>query len=387
MDFDPKKFFIGVIDFFSVLLPGALFTYELMDDIGPQFLGERYKLLEGTAAWVAFLFGSYVFGHFIFLLGAAFLDRLLYDRIRNATTGREIERLADGKVPPSILTRFLARLLIKKESDEAQTRAIDIKKHYINPVGSNSGINTFQWSKARLVLENHAEAMATVLRFEADSKFFRSFAVVIFLLLVWKTSKQEYSFALGSIPFLGLALWRYIDQRLKATDQSYWYVITLEAANPSGYRQSPANETTQPSRAGGVVYRHKRGLMKFWGRSGTEYLIVQAREKPDEWVLPKGHVEPEERMECAAVREVHEETGIWARIEKKLRTISFDLPNERAEVRFYLMEAVARGKPQESRLLEWLPIDKAVDMITHQESKDLLRAADEVRGTAPSSAV
>ena len=380
MDLEPKKFFIGVIDFFSVLLPGALLTYQFMDD--PLFLEARYHHLTGTAAWLAFLFGSYIFGHFIFLLGAALLDDFLYEPIRDATSGKQIERLASGKVPSPIITRILARLLIKKDSDEVQTRAIKIKEHYTNPLGPHLGIKAYQWCKARLVLENHAEAMATVLRFEADSKFFRSFTVVILILLVWKTYRQEYAVALGSIPFLALALWRYIDQRLKAANQCYWYVITLEAASPNGYRQPPANERPKPSRAGGVVYRRKRRLMTFWRRPDTEYLIVEAKEKRDEWVLPKGHVESEERMQCTAVREVHEETGIWARIECELGTISFDLPNERVEARFYLMEAAAREKPQEKRLLQWLPINKAIDAVTHKESKDLLRAADRVRGPA-----
>jgi hypothetical protein len=35
MNFDPQKFFIGLMDFFSILLPGALLTYLLMGDVGP----------------------------------------------------------------------------------------------------------------------------------------------------------------------------------------------------------------------------------------------------------------------------------------------------------------------------------------------------------------
>jgi len=32
MNFEPQKFFIGLMDFFSILLPGALLTYLLMDE-------------------------------------------------------------------------------------------------------------------------------------------------------------------------------------------------------------------------------------------------------------------------------------------------------------------------------------------------------------------
>ena len=36
MNFDPQKFFIGLMDFFSILLPGALLTYLLMGEVGPD---------------------------------------------------------------------------------------------------------------------------------------------------------------------------------------------------------------------------------------------------------------------------------------------------------------------------------------------------------------
>src|SRR4030095_12993940 len=39
MNFDPQKFFIGLLDFFSILLPGALLTYLLRDELGPGRAG------------------------------------------------------------------------------------------------------------------------------------------------------------------------------------------------------------------------------------------------------------------------------------------------------------------------------------------------------------
>jgi hypothetical protein len=203
MGLEPKKFFVGVIDFFSVLMPGALLTYNLMD-FGPKLLGERYSQLTGAAGWLAFFFSSYILGHFIFLLGAV-LDDFFYDPIREATRSKQIERLAKGRIPSSAWLRFLASLFIKAEADEAQKCAIRIKEYHISPLGLHSGIKAFQWCKARLVLGKHAEAVETVLRFEADSKFFRSFAVVIFILLVLNVYRHQYIVALVGIPFLGLS--------------------------------------------------------------------------------------------------------------------------------------------------------------------------------------
>jgi hypothetical protein len=39
MNFDPEKFFIGLMDFFSILLPGALLTWLLMGEVGTAVLG------------------------------------------------------------------------------------------------------------------------------------------------------------------------------------------------------------------------------------------------------------------------------------------------------------------------------------------------------------
>jgi hypothetical protein len=69
MDFDPQKLSIGPMDFFSILLPGALLTYLLIGEGGPVVLRDRYAELAGAEAWATFLFASYHFGYLVFLLG------------------------------------------------------------------------------------------------------------------------------------------------------------------------------------------------------------------------------------------------------------------------------------------------------------------------------
>jgi ADP-ribose pyrophosphatase YjhB (NUDIX family) len=368
MSIDPKDLLIGVIDFFSVLLPGALLTL-LIQESQNQFLNRLYAGLKDIPSWVAFLFVAYVLGHLVFLIGTL-LDDLLYDPIRNSTPEREIDRAANHGARPSTqarllgpATRFLASRLVKRDSDNTLDLTISIKEHYVNKLGQHPGINAFQWCKARLALDKSTEALAVVQRFEADSKFFRSFAVVLFIFFLWKLYDSEYALAIVSLIFLVLALLRYFDQRLKATNQAYWYVITAEAANPTGYRR------TRPSRAGGVVYRRSGEL------SEIEYLIIQAKEEPSDWVLPKGHIEQNESARTAAVREVSEETGVFARIESELGTSSFELGKEHVEVQFYLMKAAGSREPQETRAMKWLRIKEAVESITHKESRKMLLRA------------
>jgi len=128
----------------------------------------------------------------------------------------------------------------------------------------------------------------------------------------------------------------------------------------------------RPTHAGGVVYRWKGGQL--------EYLLVQAKRTPQKWVLPKGHIEPGERMQESAVREVREETGVEARIKSELSKVSFFVEGEAICVQFYLMEAVEEAKPIDEREHEWLPPDEAVRRASHKETQDLLRLAEQKRG-------
>ena len=50
MNFEAQKFFIGLMDFFSILLPGALLTYLLMGEVGSVVPRNGYAKLAGAEA-------------------------------------------------------------------------------------------------------------------------------------------------------------------------------------------------------------------------------------------------------------------------------------------------------------------------------------------------
>ncbi len=371
MNFEPQNFFIGLIDFFSILLPGALLTYLLMGEVGPVVLGDRYSKLDGAEAWAAFLFASYLFGHLVFLLGS-WLDEF-YDWARRYTLNAQIALLARRGHLRFWPARALIWLVFKAERNVAVDRAGKIKQQALGALQAKDAINNFQWCKALLNAESPA-SLAVVQRFEADSKFFRSFTVVLLLLLAsWPL---QHRWPLAGVPvvlvLLLLALWRYMEQRFKATNQAYWSVITLTGQGGKIQIGKAAAAAGSPTHAGGVVFRTRRGK--------TQYLFVEATDDPAQWVLPKGHVEEAEHPRETAVREVHEETGVWARVVHDLGDVSYSVNGAVVTVRFYLMQSVGRGlRKDKDRQRVWLPLQQAVARASHLETRELLQAGEQQR--------
>ena len=62
----PNDFFIGVLDFFAILLPGAITTAILAKWVGPRFLGSLILLpTSESGEWAVFLACVYFLGHLL----------------------------------------------------------------------------------------------------------------------------------------------------------------------------------------------------------------------------------------------------------------------------------------------------------------------------------
>jgi len=371
MNFEPQKFFIGLVDFFSVLMPGALLAYLSM------LLGDRDLHLDSAEAWMVFGFASYLMGHFVFLFGAA-LDHWIYDRLREGTDWGQIRRLANGGDLSDQRLRALAKssLLFGQNADAAVMQAQRLKARALQKLSAESAINSYQWCKAYLS-KDHPEGLLMVQRFEADSKFFRSFSVVLAILSLIFAYQLRGFFALGCAILLLPAMWRFVDQRFKATQQAYWLVITLAGAKDSS--PVPNFRSEKPTHAAGVVFRKTTETV--------EYLLVRATNQPGQWVLPKGHIEPGEDPRETAVREVKEETDYWARVTMWIEDLKLTANNNSSVVRFYLMECMEDEKPakngwawaRENRGQKWAVLTDAKKQASFDESRTLLEKAETLR--------
>lgn len=98
--------------------------------------------------------------------------------------------------------------------------------------------------------------------------------------------------------------------------------------------------------------------------------------------LPKGHIDPGEDAETAALREVREEAGIEAEIIEKLGDVRYwyqrsgrSIPKQ---VSFFMMRYVG-GSPDdhddEVEIARWVPLEEAERLLTFQGERDMVRAA------------
>lgn len=155
----PAEFFIGLVDLFSILLPGCIAAaglyglYLLKSEPVPYFTALEQGFPEGSnwPFWVALALASYLLGHFIFLLGSVSVDNL-YD-----ATYRRLKRDSDVMQP--------------------RTRVLLSTVMGLQPADVDS---TLQWATTFARMRVPA-AMVEVDRLEADSKFFRSLSVLLLL--------------------------------------------------------------------------------------------------------------------------------------------------------------------------------------------------------------
>ncbi len=194
----PSEFYVGVLDFFAILLPGAIATAVLLPKIGPCIVGPLVYAPTGEAGnWAAFLICAYFLGHLIFLLGS-YIDPL-YNILRRRLNpyGNESAYRCATRIRDSLV-------------DEAEKKAL----------------NTFQWTRSVLIAKCPAAA-EDVHRLEADSKFFRSLLVVCLLSAIAFFADGKMVAGFVTIALVPPCFVRYYERRLKSTTQAYIHVITL----------------------------------------------------------------------------------------------------------------------------------------------------------------
>lgn len=137
----------------------------------------------------------------------------------------------------------------------------------------------------------------------------------------------------------------------------------------------PASLRKQTS-SGGIIYRKTDD-------NPVEVALISVRDG-NTWCLPKGIIDKGETPEMTAVREVQEETGLLGNVIDRLGTISYwyYIKGEnikcRKTVHFFLMEYISGSTSEhdsEVNDASWLPLEKALDLITFRGDRSILEKA------------
>lgn len=374
------RFFLGLAALMAVLLPGGLLAYLGMEWTAATFTGRGHYGWGGWEMLLVFLFLAYLLGQLVQAIGAA-LERLLYHSLRAATPGGIVQSLAHGGRLPDARLRMLARSpwFVGAEPDAVAREARRLRGEEL---GDEASAETMQaiapdrWTRARL-LRAHPDGFAAVERLEIEARLFRGMTVALAVLIPVLLWRLQLIAALLCVLLVIVAVWRQLERRFRAREEAVGHLIALQwEANGDrkpheSPRWAPAEGLTH---AGGVVYRQSR--------DGVEYLLVESS-AGGEWVLPKGHVEPYEPLAEAAVREVWEEAGVWARVIDRVGDLDLVVRERPIAVRFYLMEFLEEshsdGGLPEGRGQQWLPFGEAIAVATHGGTRHLLAGADRLR--------
>lgn len=119
--------------------------------------------------------------------------------------------------------------------------------------------------------------------------------------------------------------------------------------------------------------------------TGTKGLLIGRRDLKDVtrekllWSLPKGHLEEGETPEQAAIREVHEETGIMSEINRELGVIDFWFMASGKRIHktvhhFLFKEIGGTLAPQITEVddVQWFPLEEIIQLLAYPDEKKLI---------------
>lgn len=275
MNFKPSEFFIGLVDFISILLPGAVLTmvflvFEYNHPAQPGHALFEFALRDDFQVifWVTFIFTSFGLGYFL-SSAASGLD-YFYDVIRrqiypygedlsdkfrrkNAIERQHYLDIYEGSLqePGAIIderlteeekmfhgykivyarnvARKLLALLFKLKLEVRVDYSYEETRKLLNaqPASVAKANNAFKW--AITVLEAYFPTINELsTRMMAASKFFRSMVIVSLIFLVLQATHQIATNFWGiNLTILLLSFREYFVQRQKSVSKAYQSIVTL----------------------------------------------------------------------------------------------------------------------------------------------------------------
>lgn len=150
------------------------------------------------------------------------------------------------------------------------------------------------------------------------------------------------------------------------------------ACNSVGGVYLLSGELIVPNDAPRDLIRAAGGIVIRWVGGARAEVACIYREARGDWTFPKGKLDDGETFEQAALREVHEETGMRCRIARFIGTTNYTHRKGRPKiVAYYLME-VDEGEfapTEEVDELVWLALESVRGHLTWDRDRELFDLA------------
>ena len=105
-------------------------------------------------------------------------------------------------------------------------------------------------------------------------------------------------------------------------------------------------------------------------------LLVRAKRNPAHLIFPKGHIEPGETAEIAAIRELWEEAGVDGQADRMIGDRTYTRDNVSYKVTYFLIRfSGMRDHGEPGRDPAWHTIPEALKLLTFSDARELLQEA------------
>lgn len=227
----PQNFFIGVIDFFSIIVPGGLITWFLSGHYFHAVFGadKIFPVPDNVVVmWVVFLVITYILGHVIFSI-ASILD-VTYDKYLRKLFLRKLD------------LRHRAAALIQQKyiNTDLEIAALHERK----AISSHELVDMLRMPKreifnalsfAQHFLQFRApEALKELKKTEADSKFFRSLVIAFLIIAIVSFQDDKRIEGYVFVVLLFLCYYRFGQLRFKTSQTAYELLITYDRIQQQG---------------------------------------------------------------------------------------------------------------------------------------------------------
>jgi hypothetical protein len=130
MDYKPGDIFVGIIDFFAILLPGALLSFVYAGLAKDYVFGKalpEIPLDKGIVVATIFVVSAYVLGHFAFYLGSL-LDDFFYDPMRRMFFKQDDPLLQSAiRIKESLLNEETSHLVTQQALNKMENDLLSVQ--------------------------------------------------------------------------------------------------------------------------------------------------------------------------------------------------------------------------------------------------------------------